>query len=67
MEVAGEDGTGGYLWYLKAEGETRMRFTDNLEMTCLEGVQIANDTTLDTQTNGGALPQGGTEGLFSAV
>jgi len=67
VEVSGEDGAGGYLWYLKAEGETRMRFADNCEMTCLEGIVIANDTTLDTQTNGGALPQGGTEGLFSAV
>jgi hypothetical protein len=67
VEVSGEDGANGFLWYLKAEGETRMRFTDNLEMTCLEGVQIANDTTLDTQTNGGALPQGGTQGLFDAI
>ncbi len=67
VEVAGEDGSSGYLWYLKAEGETRMRFADNCEMTCLEGVEIANDTTLDTQTNGGALPQGGTQGLFDAI
>jgi hypothetical protein len=67
VEVTDETGTGGYLWYLKAEGETRMRFSDNCEMTCLEGVLIANDTTLDTQTLGGALPQGGTEGLFAAV
>ena len=67
VEVTDEAGTGGYLWYLKAEGETRMRFSDNCEMTCLEGVLIANDTTLDTQTLGGALPQGGTEGLFAAV
>ena len=36
-------------------------------MMCLEGVEIANDTTLDTQTNGGALPQGGTQGLFDAI
>ena len=73
VEVTGEDGgAGGYLWYLKAEGETRMRFTDNLEMTCLEGVMGANDTTLDTQTNGGALFTGGgtnfgTQGLFDAI
>jgi len=67
VEVSGEDGASGYLWYLKAEGETRMRFNDNLEMTCLEGVEIANDTTLDTQTLGGALPQGGTQGLFDAI
>ena len=28
VEVAVEDGTSGYLWYLKAEGETRLRFQD---------------------------------------
>ena len=67
VEVTGEDGMTGYLWYLKAEGETRMRFADNCEMTCIEGVEIANDTTLDTQTLGGALPQGGTQGLFDAI
>jgi hypothetical protein len=32
VEVATEDGTGGYLWYLKAESETRLRFEDYLEM-----------------------------------
>ena len=67
VEVTGEEGQNGYLWYLKAEGDTRARFADNCEMTCLEGVSIDNDTTLDTQTLGGALPQGGTQGLFDAV
>ena len=28
VEVATEDGTGGFLWYLKAESETRLRFED---------------------------------------
>ena len=32
VEVATEDGTSGYLWYLKAESETRLRFEDHLEM-----------------------------------
>jgi hypothetical protein len=72
VEVAGEDGTGGYLWYLKAEGETRMRFVDNLEMTCLEGVRGANDTVIDSVaanaglgvTDGSAI---GTQGLFDAI
>ena len=32
VEVATEDGTSGYLWYLKAESETRLRFEDYLEM-----------------------------------
>ena len=36
VEVATEDGTSGYLWYLKAESETRLRFQDYLEMTMVE-------------------------------
>jgi len=73
VEVTGEDGgSGGYLWYLKAEGETRMRFADNCEMQCLEGVRGANDNTIDSVaanaglgvTDGSAI---GTQGLFDAV
>ena len=37
VEVATEDGTSGYLWYLKAESETRLRFEDYLEMSMVEG------------------------------
>ena len=37
VEVAAEDGTNGYLWYLKSEGETRLRFQDYLEMAMVEG------------------------------
>ena len=36
VEVATEDGTSGYLWYLKAESETRLRFEDYLEMSMIE-------------------------------
>ena len=36
VEVATEDGTSGYLWYLKAESETRLRFQDYLEMAMVE-------------------------------
>ena len=41
VEVATEDGNSGYLWYLKAEGETRLRFEDYLEMAMIEG-ELAN-------------------------
>ena len=37
VEVATEDGTSGYLWYLKSESETRLRFDDYLEMAMVEG------------------------------
>ena len=65
VEVSGEDGATDTLWYLKAEGETRLRFTDYCEMTCLLKVSDANDTDSRSQTLVEHCPQGGTEGLFA--
>jgi hypothetical protein len=59
VNVATEDGTDGYLWYLKAESETRLRFEDYLEMSMVEGE--LNASTLNP------LTQPGTEGLFAAI
>ena len=61
VEVATEDGTSGYLWYLKAESETRLRFEDYLEMSVVEGEQV--------DAAGGSAIAGvtGTEGLFAAI
>ena len=61
VEIATEDGSSGYLWYLKAESETRLRFEDYLEMSVVEGELAA--------AGSGALAGGfkGTQGLFAAV
>ncbi len=59
VNVATEDGTDGYLWYLKAESETRLRFEDYLEMAMVEGE--LNASTLNP------LTQPGTQGLFAAI
>jgi hypothetical protein len=61
VEVATEDGTGGYLWYLKAESETRLRFEDYLEMSVVEGEKAATGSGAETAT------YKGTEGLFAAI
>jgi hypothetical protein len=74
VEVASEDGTSGYLWYLKAEGETRLRFEDYLEMAMIEG-ELANGAQAGTIsgtaglsfTAGATAGQIGTEGLFAAI
>jgi len=58
VEVATEDGTSGYLWYMKAESETRLRFEDYLEMTMVEAVKKNSD---------GTATEEGSEGLFSAI
>jgi hypothetical protein len=63
VEVATEDGTSGYLWYLKAESETRLRFEDYLEMSVIEGELAAAGSA----AIGLATPAKGTEGLFAAV
>ena len=67
VEVSGEEGQNGYLWYLKAEGDTRARFGDNLEMTCLEGVMVANDSTVETDIGMTSANPAGTQGLFDAI
>jgi len=60
VEVATEDGTSGYLWYLKAESETRLRFEDYLEMSVVEGeLAVAGSAAIATKK--------GTDGLFSAI
>jgi len=63
VEVASEDGTSGYLWYLKAESETRLRFEDYLEMALVEGE--LNDVVGAADYEDKLLP--GTEGLFAAI
>ncbi len=65
VEVATEDGTGGYLWYLKAESETRLRFEDYLEMSVVEGTKAAPGSGV--AAIGGDVKYKGTEGLFAAV
>ena len=72
VEVASEQGASGYLWYLKAEADTRARFTDYIEMAMLEaefaatssevqGSTILPGTTTDAANNAGS------EGLFAAI
>ena len=75
VEVSGEEGQSGYLWYLKAEGDTRARFTDYLEMSMLEGVKggaadgytggVADLTDSHLYAGGGEVT--GTQGLFNAI
>ncbi len=68
VEVTSENGASGYLWYLKSEHETRLRFEDYLEMEMIEAEKAAVSITsaADPQT-GGTFTVKGTEGLFAAV
>ena len=69
VEVSGEQGQNGYLWYLKAEGDTRARFNDYLEMSMIESVKGSNDNVIDSSSHMGAVADQavGTEGMFAAI
>jgi len=67
VEITGEEGQNGYLWYLKAEGDTRARFTDYLEMTMLEAVLGVPGNSTAEGTIGTAGDTFGSEGLFAAI
>ncbi len=41
VEVTTENGASGYLWYMKSEHETRLRFEDYLETAMVEAVPAA--------------------------
>jgi len=60
VEITTEEGADGFLWFLKAESETRLRFEDYLEMAVVEG-ELATNSALTS------LNIKGTQGLFAAV
>ena len=64
IEVEGDNGV-GYLWYLKSEHETRLRFEDYLETAMIEAVP-AKDVTGQT-SEAFALGYKGSEGLLHAL
>ncbi len=59
VEVTTEAGTGGYLWYLKSEHESRLRFEDYLEMSMVE-TEKAGAAAIATGVTG-------SEGMFEAI
>jgi hypothetical protein len=69
VEVTDEAGLSGYLWYLKAEGETRLRFQDYLEMVSVEGELATATSAAIGQLAGGSANANvkGTQGLFAAI
>jgi hypothetical protein len=68
VEVITELGTSGYLWYLKSEHETRLRYEDYLEMMVVEG-ELATETIdiFDETGSDSGFNVRGTEGMFAAI
>ena len=78
IEVTSENGAGGYLWYVKAEHENRLRWEDYMEMSMVEGVRQVAGTgatlgSFRNDNNGAGGPSAtnrearGTQGFFSAL
>ena len=66
IEVTTENGATGYLWYLKSEHETRLRFEDYLETAMVEAVPAEAGSGVAAIAAGVASGTGnkGSEGLF---
>lgn len=72
IEVTTENGATGYLWYMKSEHETRLRFDDYLETAMIEavpaGVGSGAAAALGVpDATAGSLQGAGSEGIFYAV
>ena len=65
VEVTTENGANGYLWYLKSEHETRLRFDDYLETSMIEAVPAAANSGAAAAT--GIVGNKGSEGVFYSV
>ncbi len=69
VEVTTENGATGFLWYLKSEHETRLRFEDYLETAMVEAVPAAANSGASAIVEGIASGVGnkGSEGMFYVV
>jgi hypothetical protein len=63
VEVTTENGASGYLWYLKSEHETRLRFEDYLEMSMIEG----EPAVAGSGVAGLSADYKGTKGMFFEI
>ncbi len=59
VEVSGEAGQNGFLWYVKSEADTRKRYEDYLEMAMVEAEASASGADAD-------IPAG-SDGLFKQI
>jgi len=68
IEITSEDGANGYLWYLKSEHDTRLRFEDYLETAMVEAVP-ADDASGAAAILGNAAGNSaaGSDGVFYSV
>ena len=67
VEVTTENGATGYLWYLKSEHETRLRFEDYLETAMIEAVPAETGSGVANASLNPLYGNKGSEGIFYVV
>jgi hypothetical protein len=67
VEVTTENGATGYLWYLKSEHETRLRFEDYLETAMIEAVPAESGSGAANSALNPNFGNKGSEGIFYVV
>jgi hypothetical protein len=68
VEVTTENGATGYLWYMKSEHETRLRFEDYLETSMIEAVPAeVGSGAINVLGVAGQAGTAGSEGIFYVV
>ena len=65
IEITTENGASGYLWYMKSEHETRLRFDDYLETAMIEAVPAEAASGAIAAT--GDVDNKGSKGIFFEV
>ena len=68
IEITSEDGASGYLWYMKSEHDTRLRFEDYLETAMIEAVPAeVGSGAIASLGVAGVAGSAGSEGVFYSV
>jgi len=67
VEITSELGATGYLWYLKSESDTRMRFDDYLETAMIEAVPAEVGSGAAAIAAGNNVGNKGSQGVFWVV
>ena len=67
VEVTTENGATGFLWYLKSEHETRLRFEDYLETAMIEAVPAEAGSGVADSAINPSFGNKGSQGVFYVV
>jgi len=67
IEVTSEEGVGGYLWYVKALSETKLRWKDYLEMMMMESETAEAASTIEDELGYDSGEPAGSEGFFQSL